>query len=150
QFSEALAAILMDLAKMIVRDGEGATKLVRIQVDGAVDNGQALAAARSVATSALVKTAFFGEDANWGRIIAAVGYSGAVVDPDRVNISFDGIRMVESGLGMGAEQERQASEVLKRAEFTVTVELGLGSGSAYYFTSDLSYDYVRINADYRT
>jgi len=150
QFSEALAAILMDLAKMIVRDGEGATKLVRIQVDGAVDNEQALAAARSVATSALVKTAFFGEDANWGRIIAAVGYSGAVVDPDRVNISFDGIRMVESGLGMGAEQERQASEVLKRAEFTVTVELGLGSGSAYYFTSDLSYDYVRINADYRT
>ena len=150
QFAAALEAILLDLAKMIVRDGEGATKLVRIKVEGAVDNAQALTAARSVATSALVKTAFFGEDANWGRIIAAVGYSGAEVNPDRVRIRFDEIVMVESGLGLGAEREALATEVLRQPEFTVTIELGLGNGSAYYFTSDLNYDYVRINADYRT
>ncbi len=149
-FNQALREILLDLAKMIVRDGEGATKLVRIQVDGASSEEDALLAARSIATSALVKTAFFGEDANWGRIIAAAGYSGAEVEPDRVSIRFDNVPMVAAGLGLGPEQEILASEVLKRAEFTVTVDLGLGSGCAYYYTSDLSYDYVRINADYRT
>lgn len=149
-FSKALREILLDLAKMIVRDGEGATKLVRIQIDGAANNDDAMLAARSVATSALVKTAFFGEDANWGRIIAAVGYSGADVDPDRVRILFDDIPMVEKGLGLGSDQEVLATEILKKQEFTVTVDLGLGQGSAYYYTSDLTYDYVRINADYRT
>jgi len=149
-FSGALNEILLDLAKMIARDGEGATKLVRIQVDGAVNDEEALVAARSVATSQLVKTAFFGEDANWGRIIAAVGYSGAEVDPDRVNIRFDEVAMVTKGLGLGAEQEALASQVLKQPEFTVTIDLGLGEGNAYYYTSDLTYDYVRINAAYRT
>jgi glutamate N-acetyltransferase/amino-acid N-acetyltransferase len=149
-FSTALQDILLDLAKMIVRDGEGATKLVRIQVEGAVSDDDALLVARSVATSPLVKTAFFGEDANWGRIIAAAGYSGAVLDPEGVRILFDQIPLVESGLGLGAGQERLATEVLKKPEFTVTIELGLGTGTAYYYTSDLTYDYVRINAAYRT
>lgn len=149
-FATALADILLDLAKMIVRDGEGATKLVRIQVEGAATEADALLAARSVATSALVKTAFFGEDANWGRIIAAIGYSGAEVEPDRVGILFDEVAMVEKGLGLGPEQERLATAILKQPEFTVTIELGLGQGRAYYYTSDLTYDYVRINADYRT
>ena len=149
-FSTALKDILLDLAKMIVRDGEGATKLVRIQVEGAASDDDALLVARSVATSPLVKTAFFGEDANWGRIIAAAGYSGAVLDPERVRILFDQIPMVERGLGLGSEQETLATEVLKKPEFTVTVDLGLGPGSAYYYTSDLTYDYVRINAAYRT
>jgi glutamate N-acetyltransferase/amino-acid N-acetyltransferase len=98
----------------------------------------------------LVKTAFFGEDANWGRIIAAVGYSGADVDPDQVSILFDDVAMVAKGLGLGPEQEAKASEILKKPEFTVTVELALGEGQAYYYTSDLTYDYVKINADYRT
>ena len=150
QFCAALNEIMLELAKMIVRDGEGATKLVRIQINGAASDADALAAARSVATSQLVKTAFFGEDANWGRIIAAVGYSGADVDPDKVNISFDDVAMVSNGLGLDSAQEARASEVLKKPEFTVTVELALGEGSAYYYTSDLTYDYIKINADYRT
>ena len=150
QFCGALNEMMLELAKMIVRDGEGATKLVRIQINGAASDADALAAARSVATSQLVKTAFFGEDANWGRIIAAVGYSGADVDPDKVNISFDDVAMVSNGLGLDSAQEARASEVLKKPEFTVTVELALGEGSAYYYTSDLTYDYIKINADYRT
>ncbi|MGK2944295.1 MAG: bifunctional glutamate N-acetyltransferase/amino-acid acetyltransferase ArgJ [Desulfuromonadales bacterium] len=150
QFNVALNEIMLDLAKMIVRDGEGATKLVRIQIKGAANDNDALIAARSVATSQLVKTAFFGEDANWGRIIAAVGYSGADVDPDQVNIMFDNVAMVSKGLGLGSEQEAKASEILKQPEFTVTIDLALGEGSAYYYTSDLTYDYVRINADYRS
>lgn len=150
QFNVALSEIMLDLAKMIVRDGEGATKLVRIQVNGAANDSDALVAARSVATSQLVKTAFFGEDANWGRIIAAVGYSGADVEPDQVSILFDNVTMVAKGLGLGPEQETRASEILKKPEFTVTIDLGLGKCSAYYYTSDLTYDYVRINADYRS
>jgi len=150
QFNRALNEIMLDLAKMIARDGEGATKLVRIQINGAASDNDALVAARSVATSQLVKTAFFGEDANWGRIIAAVGYSGADVDPDQVSILFDDVAIVSKGLGLDSEQETKASEVLKKPEFTVTVDLALGDGSAYYYTSDLTYDYVRINADYRS
>jgi glutamate N-acetyltransferase/amino-acid N-acetyltransferase len=150
QFCGALNEIMLELAKMIARDGEGATKLVRIQINGAANDADALLAARSVATSQLVKTAFFGEDANWGRIIAAVGYSGADVDPDKVTISFDDVAMVSNGLGLDSAQEARASEILKKPEFTVTVDLALGDGSAYYYTSDLTYDYVKINADYRT
>lgn len=150
RFNRAVDEIMLDLAKMIVRDGEGANKLVRIQVEGAVDDSEALVAARSIATSQLVKTAFFGEDANWGRIIAAAGYAGVDLDPDQVSIRFDQVTMVEKGLGLGPEQEAIASEVLKQPEFTVTVNLGSGDGSAYYYTSDLSYEYVKINADYRT
>jgi len=149
-FLHALHEVLLDLAKMIVRDGEGATKLVRIEVEGATDDADALLAARSVATSPLVKTAFFGEDANWGRIIAAVGYSGAAVDPARVQIRFDDVAMVDSGLGLGPGQEAAATEILKKPEFSVIINLGLGDGSAYYYTSDLTYEYIRINADYRT
>jgi glutamate N-acetyltransferase/amino-acid N-acetyltransferase len=149
-FASALEEVLLDLAKMIVRDGEGATKLVRVQVDGAENEADALKVAYSVATSSLVKTAFFGEDANWGRIIAAAGYSGAEVDPDRIRILFDDVVMVERGLGLGSDQELKATAVLKKPEFTVTIDLGLGDGSAFYYTSDLTYDYVKINADYRT
>ena len=150
QFKRALDEVMLDLAKMIVRDGEGATKLVRIQVEGALSDADALVAARSIATSPLVKTAFFGEDANWGRIIAAAGYAGVDMDPDQVSIGFDQVAMVEKGIGLGSEQEALASEVLKKPEFTVTVNLGVGDSNAYYYTSDLSYDYVKINADYRT
>jgi glutamate N-acetyltransferase/amino-acid N-acetyltransferase len=149
-FAAALEEVLLDLAKMIVRDGEGATKLVRIEVCGAGSDDDALAVARSVATSALVKTAFFGADANWGRIIAAAGYAGVPVDQDKVRILFNEVPMVEGGLGLGAAQEARATAVLKQTEFTVTVDLGLGEGSAFYYTSDLGYEYVRINADYRS
>jgi glutamate N-acetyltransferase/amino-acid N-acetyltransferase len=149
-FNRALGEVMLDLAKMIARDGEGATKLVRIEVEGTVSDADALNIARSIATSQLVKTAFFGEDANWGRIIAAAGYAGVDMDPDQVSIRFDNVAMVEKGLGLGPEQEALASEVMKKQEFTVTVKLGSGEGRAYYYTSDLSYEYVKINADYRT
>ncbi|NIQ95079.1 MAG: bifunctional glutamate N-acetyltransferase/amino-acid acetyltransferase ArgJ [Desulfuromonadales bacterium] len=150
RFLEQLHDVMLDLAKMIVRDGEGATKVVEVLVRGAADDGQARQAARSIATSSLVKTAFFGEDANWGRIIAAAGYSGADLDPDLVEIRFDDVVVVEKGLCVGGDWEDRASQVLERDEFTVTVDLKLGSGSASYYTSDLTYDYVKINADYRT
>lgn len=150
EFAELLGCILLDLAKMIVRDGEGATKLVRIEILGARSDEDARKAAFSVATSNLVKTAFFGEDANWGRIIAAVGYSGADVDPDRVDIRFGDVEVVRRGLGTGPELEAEATAVLKTPEFTVTVDLNLGQGRSYYYTSDLTFDYVKINASYRT
>ncbi len=149
-FQASLEAILLDLAKMIVRDGEGATKVVEIRIQGAASDAEARQAARSVATSSLVKTAFFGEDANWGRIIAAVGYSGAQVDPDRVDIFFNEVQVVKDGLGTGRELEARATEVLKTPEFSVTVDLKLGGGQGRYYTSDLTYDYVKINADYRS
>ncbi len=135
---------------MIVRDGEGATKLVQIRVRGAATVADARLAARSVATSSLVKTAFFGEDANWGRIIAAVGYSGAHIDPDRVAIYFNDVPVVRNGISTGKELEDQATAILKTPEFAVTIELHLGDGAASYYTSDLTYDYVKINAAYRT
>jgi glutamate N-acetyltransferase/amino-acid N-acetyltransferase len=149
-FGALLDGVLLELAKMIVRDGEGATKLVRIEVLGAASDAEARLAAGSVATSSLVKTAFFGEDANWGRIIAAVGYSGAQVDPDRVEIFFNDVAVVRGGVSTGRELEEQATAVLRTPEFTVTVDLRLGEGRAYYYTSDLSYDYVKCNAAYRT
>lgn len=150
QFCRALDRVLLDLAKMIVRDGEGATKLVQVRVVGAADEPQARIAARSVATSELVKTAFFGEDANWGRIIAAVGYSGIDLDQERIAISFNQVPVACNGLSTGPEYEAAASEVLKLDEFTVTVDLQQGSAEASYYTSDLTYEYIKINADYRT
>jgi len=150
EFVRLLQGVLLDLAKMIVRDGEGATKLVEVVVRGAASDAEARLAARSVATSSLVKTAFFGEDANWGRIIAAVGYSGAEVDPGKVEILFAEVPVVRGGVSTGRELEEQATAVLKRAEFTVTVDLHLGTGRSAYYTSDLTYDYVKCNAAYRT
>ncbi|MFH7320162.1 bifunctional glutamate N-acetyltransferase/amino-acid acetyltransferase ArgJ [Desulfurivibrio sp. D14AmB] len=149
-FEEQLHALCLDLARQVVRDGEGASKLVTIRVDGAVDGAQARQAARTIANSNLVKTAFFGEDANWGRIIAALGRSGATFDQNAVSIAFDDVVMVKGGVGQGAEVEARATAVLKQPEFTVTVDLRAGSAAADYLTCDFSIDYVKINADYRT
>ncbi len=149
-FTDALHMIFKELALMIVADGEGATKLVTVRVIGARDSQGAVNAARTIANSALVKTAFFGEDANWGRIIAALGRSQCRFHPDRVCIAFDEVVMVKDGLGQGKEVEARASEVLKQKEFTVTIDLRDGMESAETFTCDFSYDYVKINADYRT
>ncbi len=149
-FIQALERVLLDLAKMIVRDGEGATKVVRIHVTGATDEQAARTAARTVATSSLVKTAFFGEDANWGRIIAAVGYSGVEVNPEQIDISFNQVPVTRDGLSTGPGLEAEASEVLKLDEFTVTIDLHQGDAEASYYTSDLGYEYIKINADYRT
>jgi len=150
EFCKHLERVLVDLAKMIVRDGEGATKLVEIRVTGAKDDDQARIAARTVATSSLVKTAFFGEDANWGRIIAAVGYSGVQLDQLKIDIDFDDVPVTRNGLGTGADLEKKATEILKQGEFVVGIELNQGSGTASYYTSDLTYEYIKINADYRS
>jgi glutamate N-acetyltransferase/amino-acid N-acetyltransferase len=150
EFAGFLADLLSALSRHIVRDGEGATKFVEVVVKGAVSDADAKKAAMAIANSLLVKTAFFGQDANWGRILAVVGYSGAEVDQDRAALWFDDVRMARNGIFAGGDAEAMGSEVLKKKEFTVTVDLGLGTGIARIFTSDLSYDYVRINADYRT
>lgn len=149
-FGAALHGIFKELALKVVADGEGATKLVTIRVTGARDEDEALNAAQTIANSALVKTAFFGEDANWGRIIAALGRSECTFDPNKVAISFDAVMLVENGLALGAEQEAAATQVLKQRSFTVTVNLGDGNARSEVYTCDFSYDYVKINADYRS
>jgi len=149
-FAETLADLLKDLALQIVSDGEGATKLVTVRVAGARSENEAEQAARTIANSALVKTAFYGEDANWGRIIAALGRSGIDFDAERVAISFDDVLMVQDGLGLGAEAEVKATEVLKQKMFSVTVDLKIGQAASEIYTCDLSLDYIKINADYRT
>ncbi|MCL7488763.1 MAG: bifunctional glutamate N-acetyltransferase/amino-acid acetyltransferase ArgJ [Desulfobulbaceae bacterium] len=149
-FEEAVHEIFRELALMIVADGEGATKLVTIRVTGARDEEGAMSAAQTIANSSLVKTAFFGEDANWGRIIAALGRSGCQFNPDRVAIYFDEVQMVADGVGLGDTAEKACTEVLKKDRFSVTVDLQDGLGTAEVYTCDFSLDYVRINADYRT
>jgi len=149
-FCQHLDRVLLDLAKMIVRDGEGATKLVEIRVSGAASEEEARIAAKSVATSSLVKTAFFGEDANWGRIIAAVGYSGIDVDQNAIDISFNQVSVAKNGLSTGSDLEIEATEVLRLDDFVVNIDLHQGEAVSSYYTSDLGYDYIKINADYRT
>lgn len=150
QFVDLLKEITLSLARQIVKDGEGATKFVTVKVRGAATNADAKKAALAVANSLLVKTAFFGQDANWGRIIAALGYSGAQLEQGRVEISFDDVVMAKDGIFAGGNAEAAGTEVLKKPEFTVAIDLHLGAGAGAVYTSDLSYDYVRINADYRT
>lgn len=149
-FQDLLDELLLDLAKQLVRDGEGVTKLVEIKVKAAATREDALRLADTVAHSPLVKTAFFGEDANWGRIIAAVGRSGVDVDPDRIGIYFDDVQMAAAGMGCGAAAEALATVVMKKNEYTVTIDLNTGDGEASILTCDFSLDYVRINADYRS
>lgn len=149
-FEALLHDVLLSLAKQIARDGEGATKFVEIRVSGARNGADAKRAAMAIANSSLVKTAFFGQDANWGRIFAAVGYSGAEVDQSRLSLCFDDVCMARKGIFAGGDAEQLGTEVLRKREFTVSVDLGLGNGTATVYTSDLSHDYVSINADYRT
>ena len=149
-FAAALAGLLRDLAMQIVEDGEGATKLVTIKVSNAQSDAKAEQAARTIANSALVKTAFFGEDANWGRIIAALGRSGVEFDQNRVDIAFDDVVLVRDGLAIGTEAEEKATNVLKQKTFTVTIDLKMGQAESEVYTCDLSIDYIKINADYRT
>lgn len=149
-FQKVLNRIFLDLAKQLVRDGEGVTKLVEIIVRGAASDSDAQKIADTVAHSPLVKTAFFGEDANWGRIIGAVGRAGVDVDPDRIDLYFDDVQMVKAGMGCGKTVELEATKVLKKSEFTVAVHLNMGQGFGSMITCDFSVDYVRINADYRS
>ncbi len=149
-FTGALAVVMKDLALQIVSDGEGATTAITIRVSGCATDSDAEKMARTVANSSLVKTAFFGEDANWGRILGAMGRAGVVFDSEKVSLSFGDVLMVENGLGLGAEAEEKATSVLKEKNFAVSIDLQEGEGFAEMYTCDFSLDYVKINADYRS
>lgn len=145
----AIEHVCGELARMVARDGEGATKLIDVTVTGAADEADAETVAFAIANSPLVKTAVFGADANWGRVAMAIGKSGAAVDPDRVRITFAGVRSCEGGTAVALDEEAAAA-ALGADEITIEVDLGLGEGEATVLTCDLTYDYVRINGEYRS
>jgi len=149
EFKAALYDVAAELAKMLVQDGEGATKFITVRVTGAATEEEAEVAARAVANSNLVKTAFFGEDANWGRILAAVGYSGIDFSPETTEISLGGLTVFKEGKGLEFSEE-EAARILKAPEVEVVINLHRGAAEAGIWTCDLSYDYVRINASYRS
>lgn len=158
-FLALLTQVCTELAQAVVRDGEGVTRFVAIHVRGATDDAAAHTAANTIATSPLVKTAFFGGDANWGRILAAAGRSGISIDPQRAALYIDGgpnaatrlgeLQLVAAGTPLSYSEE-QATAIFAQPEIDVRLELGMGEGASIVWTSDLSYDYVRINGDYRT
>ncbi len=148
-FQMALTDVCLSLAKQIARDGEGATRLVQITVRGAVNEADAERAAKAIATSPLVKTAIFGADPNWGRILAAVGRSGARVEPQRTDLWLETLQLVAAGTPLDFDID-EAREMLRQPEVTIKVDLGLGVGEATVWTCDLSYKYVEINAEYHT
>ncbi|AKF07221.1 Glutamate N-acetyltransferase [Sandaracinus amylolyticus] len=146
----ALTEVLGALAKSIVRDGEGARHVARIEVEGLANDRAARAVARTIATSPLVKTALHGRDANWGRILAAAGRAGVVFDPDRAEIRIGDETIVRGGMPVGKDAEARAATILQAAEYTIRVTLGKGRGRAHYLTCDLGPDYVAVNANYRS
>ncbi|HDP69426.1 MAG TPA: bifunctional glutamate N-acetyltransferase/amino-acid acetyltransferase ArgJ [Actinobacteria bacterium] len=148
-FQKALNYVATELAKMIVKDGEGTTKFIEIDIKGAKTGKDAKKVAMVIANSNLVKTAFFGEDANWGRIISALGHSGTEIDPETVDIYFDDVQIVKNSIALSFD-ENKVNEILKNDEIRVIVDLNIGDGKAKVWTCDLSYDYVKINASYRT
>ena len=149
-FRAALNAVLENLAKQIARDGEGARKFVEVNISGAVSPRSARTIARAIAESPLVKTAIAGEDANWGRVVMAVGKAGEPADRDRLSISFNGIRVAHRGERDKAYDEVEVSGTMRREEITIDVDLGLGKGRARMWTCDLTKAYVEINGDYRS
>jgi glutamate N-acetyltransferase/amino-acid N-acetyltransferase len=149
-FRKAFAAVLANLAEQIARDGEGARKLVEITVEGAVSKASARRIALSIANSPLVKTAIAGEDANWGRVVMAVGKAGEPADRDRLSIWFGGIRVAHKGARDQAYDEGAVSAAMKRPEISLKVALGLGKGRDRVLTCDLTKEYVAINGDYRS
>ncbi len=149
-FVGAVGEVLRELSRLVVKDGEGATRVVDIFVRGAKNPADAQKVARAVASSPLVKTAFFGGDPNWGRIVCAVGYAGAAVTLDKLDIAIGEVPIGRNGISTGPENEQQAAAVMRQPEFSVTIDLHLGRGAAHVVTSDLSVGYVRFNSAYST
>ncbi|WP_151900914.1 bifunctional glutamate N-acetyltransferase/amino-acid acetyltransferase ArgJ [Sulfurimonas hydrogeniphila] len=150
-FTEALYKIMRFLAREMVRDGEGATKLVTYEVSGAKDDAEAEIVAKALTNSLLVKTALYGEDPNWGRIASTIGASGADADEEKLRIAFEDVCVYDRGtLYFDAVMEQKAGEIMKREAFTIYCDLGIGDGKFTAFGCDLGYEYVKINADYRT
>ena len=148
-FKVALSMVAQHLARAIAMDGEGATKFVSVEVGGAATRQEAEMCARTIANSLLCKTAWFGCDPNWGRILAAAGRSGANFSPENVSLDYDEMPVVRNGIDAGTP-ESELAQLMKRGEFTVKLDLGEGHGSFTVWTSDVSYEYVKINADYHT
>ncbi|MET4255191.1 glutamate N-acetyltransferase/amino-acid N-acetyltransferase [Bradyrhizobium sp. S3.12.5] len=149
-FVKAFNQVLANLSEQVARDGEGARKLVEITVEGAKTKASARKIAMSIANSPLVKTAIAGEDANWGRVVMAVGKAGEPADRDKLSISFNGIRVAKSGARDPSYDEAQVSEAMKAPEIAIKVSLGLGKGRDRVLTCDLTKEYVAINGDYRS
>jgi len=150
QFTRALGAVTTRLARMLVEDGEGATRLVTVAVRGALSRRDAVVVARSVANSPLVKTAINGQDPNWGRIMMAIGKSPARVEADKIAVAFEDELLVERGMLRDGAKHERIRETMTRPAYTITIDLGLGRGEAHVWTCDLSEEYVRINAKYTT
>ena len=150
EFASALEGLMMDLAHQVVRDGEGATKFVEVQISGAATDGDARKVAMAIANSPLVKTAIAGEDPNWGRIVMAVGKSGAEADRDKLVIRFGDILVAENGWVSPSYSEAQAAGYMKGQDLVISVEMGLGAGKSTVWTCDLTHRYIEINADYRS
>ena len=148
-FQEALLTVMQDLARRMVMDGEGATKVVTVKVVHSRSKENAKLCAEAVANSLLCKTAWFGGDPNWGRVVAALGYSGATFDPDKTDIYYDGMPVVRQG-GDAGTPESALCGIVKQREFTVLVDQNEGDAEYWVWTSDISYEYVKINADYHT
>ena len=149
-FREAVKALCLCLAKQHVMDGEGVSKFVTVNVSGAKSAADAQLAARSIARSMLVKTSWYGADPNWGRVICAVGYSGAAIEEGKTTISYDGVAAFDKGSVAGNKTLQELARILKKREFALDVDLGLGDGECVIYTSDLTHEYVTINADYTT
>jgi glutamate N-acetyltransferase/amino-acid N-acetyltransferase len=150
QFQKLLHEICHYLAIEICHDGEGATKLIEIHVTEAASQKAARQFANTLATSPLVKTAIFGADPNWGRIIAALGRAGYPLRPDRIVIAFNQITIVKDGRGLGPRVEQQVRKIMQQPSYIISIALGMGSGNSTQWTTDLTYDYVKINASYRS
>jgi glutamate N-acetyltransferase/amino-acid N-acetyltransferase len=150
QFQNLLTEACHSLAMDICRDGEGVTKVVKIRVNEAQSQKAAKSIVQTLATSLLVKTAIFGADPNWGRIIAALGRSGYALRPDHIVIAFDQITIVKNGRGLGPRMEQQVQKIMQNQSYTISVSLGMGKGTATQWTTDLTYDYIKINASYRS
>jgi len=150
RFKDLLTAVLHELATMVVKDGEGATKFIEVRVEGARSEADAKKAALTVANSSLVKTAFFGEDANWGRIAAAIGRSGVPINPNALDILLGEVPVALGGMTTGEAYQEEAGRVLKADSVVVTIRLHQGNAHTSIYTCDLSTDYVKINAHYRT
>lgn len=148
-FFEALLACSTDLAKLIAHDGEGATKFLEVNVVGAASEDDAKTAAMAIAKSPLVKTAFFGEDPNWGRIVCAAGYSGAEMVTDKVNLEIGGVRLVENGMNCNVPA-KNLTPIMSEHDIAMTIDLGAGDDKATVWTCDFSYGYVKINGEYHT
>ncbi|AXI44661.1 bifunctional ornithine acetyltransferase/N-acetylglutamate synthase [Sulfitobacter sp. SK012] len=149
-FESALHEVMMDLAHQVVRDGEGASKFVEINVTGAASDADAKIHAMSVANSPLVKTAIAGQDPNWGRVVMAIGKSGAAADRDRLSISFGDVEVAKDGWRSPGYSEEAAAAHMKEENIVISIDLGLGSGKSTVWTCDLTHGYISINADYRS